>query len=195
METIFKISQDSDGKLITLSRALDERGKYLYLFYSLVFLISGLVFGIALVVASYSFEAMLVAAIGFIACTIAGMRFGNRAFMSEKIFVNKQTIGLIRNGLFNHERKDYEISGISNFRPLSKPELTDHPLAGDSFDYLGFQTEQKVISEMHGDKGLAFDYEGRVISFGTDIYSWQFDELEILLHDISGNDLKNPDRE
>jgi len=192
---MFKISQGRDGKLITLSRALDERGKYLYLIYSIMFLIAGILLGVALIYASYSLGAMLFTFIGFMASTIAGVRFGSRAFASEKIFVNKQTLEIIKISLLKNERKVYEISKISNFRHLQKPELTDHPLAGNSFDYLGFQTEQKVISEMHGDKSIAFDYEGKVITFGTDIYSWQFDELEMLLHDFSGNDLRYADKD
>ena len=55
--------------------------------------------------------------------------------------------------------------------------MAPHPLAGKSFDYLGFQTEQKVINEMYGDNRLAFDYNGRTISFGKNVYSWEFDEI------------------
>jgi hypothetical protein len=71
--------------------------------------------------------------------------------------------------------------------------LTKHPLAGETFDYLGFQTEQKVISEMHGDNRLAFDYENKTVTFGENIYSWEFDELQILLYDITGNDFRYDD--
>jgi hypothetical protein len=46
---------------------------------------------------------------------------------------------------------------------------------------------------MHGDKRLAFDYRGKTIQFGENIYSWDFDELNILIYDISGNDLRYTD--
>jgi hypothetical protein len=46
---------------------------------------------------------------------------------------------------------------------------------------------------MHGDNRLAFDYEGRIITFGQDVYSWEFEELEILLYDITGNDFRYDD--
>lgn len=110
--------------------------------------------------------------------------------MSEKIFIDKQELQLIRQGLFNVSRKSFDISLISNFRHLSKPELARHPLAGETFDYLGFQTERQVINEMHGDNRIGFDYNGRAITFGENVYSWEFTELEILLYDVTGTDLR-----
>ena len=111
--------------------------------------------------------------------------------MSEQLFTNKNQLQLIKTGFLTKKKKSYDTTKISRLRNLNKPQLTRHPLAGDSFDYLGFQTEQQVINEMHGDNRLAFDYEGRTISFGQNIYSWEFDELENLLSDITGIDLKH----
>jgi hypothetical protein len=59
--------------------------------------------------------------------------------------------------------------------------MEKHPLAGEAFDYLGFQTEQQVINEMHGDNRLALDYEGVTVKFGKNVYSWEFDEIVNLL--------------
>ena len=74
---------------------------------------------------------------------------------------------------------------MSNFRHLEKSEISKHPLAGEQIDYLGFQTEQAVIDEMHGDKRLGFDYEGKKITFGENIYSWDFEKIIILIHEIT----------
>ena len=40
---------------------------------------------------------------------------------------------------------------------------------------------------MHGDNRLAFDYNGKTITFGENVYSWEFEELENLLYSITGS--------
>ncbi len=47
---------------------------------------------------------------------------------------------------------------------------------------------------MHGDDRLAFGYNGKTITFGENIYSWDFEQLEILLYDITGNDFRYDDK-
>lgn len=58
---------------------------------------------------------------------------------------------------------------------------------------MGFQTARQVINEMHGDNRIAFDYNGRMITFGENVYSWEFEELEVLLYEVTGNDLRYDD--
>ncbi|WP_217602470.1 hypothetical protein [Chitinophaga sp. GbtcB8] len=50
-----------------------------------------------------------------------------------------------------------------------------------------------MINDLHGDNRLAFDYNGKTITFGNNIYSWDFDELEVVLYDITGNDFRYDD--
>ncbi len=106
----------------------------------------------------------------------------NNALRKESLLITPEKITLIKKSLYTTEKKEFDPKKISGFRHLGKPELTKHPLAGESFDYLGFQTEQQVINEMHGDNRLAFEYDGRTINFGENIYSWDFDELLVLLN-------------
>lgn len=137
--------------------------------------------------------AVVVSVLASIAFYLGSYRFINKALTSEKLFVNKEKLQLIKQGLFGSLVKTYHVSDISNFRHLKKPELSNHALAGQSFDYLGFQTEQKVISEMHGDNRIAFDWKGIPVVFGQDIYSWEFEALEMLLYNVTGNDLRYND--
>jgi hypothetical protein len=183
-----------DGKIITFSKPLDSRAKILYAFYFLTFFTTSLFFFYFLLTEyDISIVANIIAIIAVVAFCIAAFRFGNKAFMREELFISKKDLQLIRQGILPENRISYDITKISNFRHLDKPELTKHPLAGETFDYLGFQTEQKVISEMHGDNRLAFDYENKTVTFGENIYSWEFDELQILLYDITGNDFSYDD--
>jgi hypothetical protein len=183
-----------DGKIITFSKPMDSRAKILYAFYFLSFFAAAAIFLYFLLTEKdLDIIALLVGIFGVAACFIAAFRFVNKALMREELFINKKELQLINQSILLENIRSYDVTKISNFRHLSKPELTKHPLAGEAFDYLGFQTEQKVISEMHGDNRLAFDYETRTITFGENIYSWEFEELQILLYDVTGNDLRYND--
>ena len=183
-----------DGKIITFSTALGSRAKILYAFYSLSFIAAVVMFFyILLTQQDLGIIALLACIITITAFLIAAFRFANKAFMREQLFVNKKELQLINQSILTENIRSYEITKISSFRHLNKPELTKHPLAGETFDYLGFQTEQKVINEMHGDNRLAFDYESKTVTFGENIYSWEFEELEILLYDVTGNDFRYND--
>jgi|SRR5688572_1119969 len=183
-----------DGKTITFSKPLDSRAKMLYAFYFLSFFAAAaFFFYLLLTVHDLGIGAIILIIIFNVAFCIAAFRFINKAFMREELFINKKELQLINQSILLENTRSYDITKISNFRHLNKPQLSKHPLAGETFDYLGFQTEQKVISEMHGDNRLAFDYESKTITFGENIYSWEFEELQILLYDITGNDFRYTD--
>lgn len=129
----------------------------------------------------------------FAAYFFAGFKFINKAFQSEILIVYTTHLTIIKNGFLNSKKDIYDNVLISNFTHLEKPEITKHPFAGQTFDYLGFQTEQAVINEMHSDNRLSFDYKGKTITFGENLYPQDFEELEILLHDITGNDFRYTD--
>ncbi len=180
-----------DGKIITLSKAFDNRAKILNIIYFVAFSFAGLLFlNMAISTGTESIGLIIFTVVVIGVYLFAGYRFINKALQTEKLFVNKTNLTISKSGFLSQQNNFYDISQISNFRHLGKPTTTKHPLAGQSFDYLGFQTEQQVINEMYGDNRLAFDYNGRTIKFGENIYSWDFDQLEVLLYDITGNDFR-----
>jgi len=181
------------GKLISLSKPFDTRGKYLNLFYFLNFFAAGTFFMRLIIVDSQPWGIIVLILVAVSVFYVAAYRFLNKALESEKILVDKNDLRLIRTGLLKSKEKSYEVSGISKFRHLGKPQLSKHPLAGESFDYLGFQTEQAVINEMHGDNRISFSYMGKTVSFGENIASWEFEELERLLYETTGKDLRRDD--
>lgn len=77
--------------------------------------------------------------------------------------------------------KQFKIKEIENLRFREEKEKADHSLKTESFDYLGFQTEQKVIDEFYKDDRIKFDYRGKNFSFGKDIMNWEFEELLSIL--------------
>lgn len=189
-----KVSNYKDGKMIQLSKALDTRAKILNLIYFFSFLFAALCFYLMVRNDGASPAAYVFFAFPFCGIYIyIGYKFLNKACESESLFINKFMLTISRNSILSGPENSYDISLISNFRHVDKPETAKHELAGDSFDYLGFETERKVINELHGDNRLTFDYNGKKISFGENVYSWDFDELEVLLYDITGNDFRYTD--
>ena len=187
-----KVKKYKSGKIIILSKPFDNRAKILNTVYFGSFSFAGFIFIYGpLNEAGFDHVGVYIfIAIASGAYLLAAYRFINKALQAEKLMVDKNTITILRGGLFSTKNNSYNISQISNFRYLDKPELTKHPLAGQSFDYLGFQTEQQVINEMHGDNKIAFDYDHKTITFGENVYSWDFEQIELLIHEITGKDWK-----
>lgn len=64
-------------------------------------------------------------------------------------------------------------------------------MAGESFDYTGFQVREQLANSVHQENRLAFDYKGSIIKFGENIFSYEHDELEAILYMITGKDLRH----
>jgi hypothetical protein len=169
------------GTLIILSKPFDTRPKALYLAYSIVFGVGG-VFLLGLLFYEYLPIAGTIVLLAFvIAQFVASYRFGRSAMLQEEIFIDAKELILMVKSIGIMKRQVFDLASVTHFRFLDKPVMAPHPLAGESFDYLGFQTEQQVINEMHGDNRLAFAYNGTTVKFGKSIYSWDFDEIFDLL--------------
>jgi len=188
-----KIQDHPNGKIATLSKSLDTRPKMLHLVYFTVFFLFGLLFfrmawiseridnTIQLILA------LLVPAFLF----LLAYRFANKAVQTEKLIVSKDNLTLVKAGLFTSQKRSYDVKHIENFRHLAAVTVSKHPLAGDSFDYTGFQAREQLANSVHQDNRLAFDFKGSIIRFGENIYSYEFEDLQVILYEITGNDFRN----
>jgi hypothetical protein len=165
-----------ETKTLVFSKPFDTRAKLLYSFYCLLFLSQGVGFAFLLLETSSVFLTILLAVVSLLAF-ITAYRFGNKMLFSERATIDNSNFIFIANGLFNIKKIVFNRSKINNIDFLTKPSLTEHPLAGKSFDYLGFETQGKMINELHGDNRIAIDYNGEVITFGESLFSWHFEEL------------------
>jgi hypothetical protein len=170
-----------NGTLFILEKPFETRSKWLFAFYSIAFfaLLSwyfGEIFGRA------DLTSILLLATVVVAYMTAGYRFAAKASRMETLLVTPNSIELTEKAWFHKKRKKFDISKISGLRFVEKPVLTAHPLAGVTFDYLGFQTTQQVINEMYGDNRIAFEYNGQTVSFGKNLYSWDYDDLFITIY-------------
>ena len=188
-----KIKAIEGGKVVIMSRPFDTKDKLLYLIYAMAFIFTSLIFTWVFLYENMDlFGTLLI--LGFVLLSIVVFfRFFRRATEFEKLIIDATQLTIVKGSIFGNSKAFYELSKISNFSHLAKPVLTDHPLNGQSFDYFGFQTEQKVINEMHGDNRISFKYGDKYITFGKDVYSWEFEEIEIAIYNVSGNDLRYKD--
>ena len=174
----------SNGTLFILEKPFESRSKWLFAFYSIAFfaLLSWYFGEIFTKVDLTSILLLATVVTGYI---IAGYRFAAKASRMETLLVTSNTLELIEQGWFHRRKKKFDKAKISGLRFVEKPVLTAHPLAGLTFDYLGFQTTQQVINEMYGDNRIAFDYNGTTISFGKNLYSWDYEELYLAVYPIT----------
>lgn len=179
------IKESSNGKIFILSQPFDSRSKVLSFFYFIVFLISGF---FAVINFSFDWNNLLstgIISVIIIVCLLAAFRFANSSVSSEQLIISKTKIIVKKKNLFSSQTLEFNRALISNFRHKGKTELTNHPLNGQSYDYLGFQTQEKLINEMHGEESIAFDYQGTTITFGNNLYLWEFETIEEALKEFS----------
>ena len=173
----------SNGTLFILEKPFETRSKWLFAFYSIAFFaLLSWYFGEIFTKADLT--SILLLATVVIGYVIAGYRFAAKASRMETLLVTSNTLEITEKGWLHGRKKKFDIAKISGLRFIEKPILTAHPLAGLSYDYLGFQTTQQVINEMYGDNRIAFDYNGTTISFGKNLYSWDYEELLSTIYPI-----------
>lgn len=172
--------------MIILSQAFDSRLKMLNLFYALLFFFSGHYFVFRVLYTNNNTAATIWGIFAAVLMYLASYRFFNRAVLLEKLHINNGEVRWVEKTLFKSKSISFDVKEISNFRFIEKKTVAPHPLAGQSMDYLGFQTQEIMISQLAGDNQLAFDYEGQTITFGADLYSYEFDEIKSVLDKEAG---------
>jgi hypothetical protein len=165
------------GTLFIIEKPFHERGKWLFAIYCISCISTALFCLVLILKTGADIKSLILIGIAIIASFIVGYRYAASASRIETVLVDDNTLTITKGNWFGKKHQPYQRDKIAGLRYVPKPVLTDHPLAGKSFDYLGFQTQQKVINEMFGDNKIAFQYEGQTISFGKDLYSWDFEEL------------------
>ena len=173
-----KIREEEGQKYIVLSEAFGSRDKILNFIY-FVFISSLLfVFLYFIFPEISSISGGIVAFLGFGFYFLMAYRFINKALKTEYLIVDGNELTVFKGGFLNKSQRTFDIDEITFFRHLDKPIREKHPLAGESFDYLGFETISKLANELYGDDRLAFEYEGETVTFGENIYSWDFEKIE-----------------
>ena len=119
---------------------------------------------------------------------LVSFSFLKQIFRSEKMILGSTYLILEQGGLFVKSSEYFELGKIDQINFSDKEfKLADHPLKSEHIDYFGFETQDKVIANAHKNDKLQFQYQGRMISFGKDIFSWDY---EIILKEFITRKLK-----
>jgi hypothetical protein len=172
-----KVKAQHSGTLFILEEPFNGRSKWLFLFYAIAFLTPAVFLMLLLVkMAETTGEAFFLGSVVII-CIIAAYRYLSSAWRKDTLLITGDSVVLVEQKGLSQRKQVFDKSKISDLRFLAKPVITEHALAGKTYDYLGFQTQQIVISEVFGDDRIAFDYDEKTISFGRKLYSWDFDAI------------------
>jgi hypothetical protein len=181
-----EIAEYNGGKKVALSRALDSRAKILDLFYFACITITLYVAAPNLLDDESGIILGMIFLLLGVCYLIAAYRFLNKAVKSETLILNNNTLTIIKSGFLFRTKRAYDLKQIHQLNYHEAKKMTDHPLAGKSFDYFGFQGQQSLINELHGSEKVSFEYNGKTVCFGEHVYSWDFEQLEVLFKTFAG---------
>jgi hypothetical protein len=179
------IKDTGDGYLVLLSKPMDSRPKLLHFFWFILFFFTGGRF-IHEAIHGESAGPVVFACAVSVLFFVLSYRFINKAYLSEQLFIGRGELRLIKKN-FTTRVRVFSMADVSQFRHLGKTPATEHPLKGQTFDALGFQTQQELIKDLGGNGRMAFDYQGRVVVFGENVYSWEFERLAALVAAAGGD--------
>lgn len=124
---------------------------------------------------------VLAAIIGAVFYGLVFWRYMARIGQGERLELSVNRLVIINDKkLFGATRNAYDVQKIQGLRYCGFRKSLDHPLKGQSFDYLGFQTTQQVVDAVVDDGNISFGYEGREVHFGIGLPSWDAKELNAL---------------
>ncbi len=120
---------------------------------------------------------------------MASYRFISRLYYKEQMLVDAEGITLVYRTPFRRQLAfcPWEEMGPVRYRGMEAK--TDHPLKGNSFDYLGFETHENLTRFIHHEGNLHFTFQGKVVPFGRALYSWDAEDLMRMIKIYSGDRL------
>lgn len=180
-----KTTQTPEGVLVAFDDQTSGRVNVILYFEAIFSILAALAFIFIAVTflneAGDSFiAAMVCLAVSFV-FMIAFKRYTTKATAKESLLIAKDTFSVINKSIFTKSVKRYKVADIDGIWFKGKQHFTDHPLKGQSFDYLGFQTQQEVINTVHDEGNLSFEYNGQTIYFGKSVPSWHAEDFDKIL--------------
>ncbi len=121
---------------------------------------------------------------------LASYRFFSRMFFREKIMVSNTHFTLVSQTPFRQRIVSYDWERMGALHYSGKESKTDHPLKGKCFDYFGFDTQERLVQDLHHDGNLFFNYNHAQVRFARGIYSWHAEELVCMIRLYSGTSLQ-----
>ena len=98
-------------------------------------------------------------------------------FQSEIAILDKDRLVLGKKLLFKTDETTFQKDEIRDLRIEGAEDFTNHDLATQGFDYLGFNTEEKQVQNLISDGKIAFFWKGGIFRFGKGINTDQGEEI------------------
>ena len=120
---------------------------------------------------------------------LASYRFISRTFYTEELWLDDMFLTIISSTPFKRKLNQYDWDNIGLLHYIGKDTKTDHPLKGQCYDYFGFETQEKLIQNIHEDGNLYFNYCGYRVRFAKGVYSWNAEEIVGMMQLYAGSKL------
>ncbi len=121
---------------------------------------------------------------------VASYRFFSRILYTEKIFLDQESMTIVQRTPFTLVNRSYKWADIGPIHYVGKTTKTDHPLKGNCYDYFGFETQERLIQNLHHDGNLYFNHLGYPVRFGKCVYSWDAEEMMRMMQLYAGASIK-----
>lgn len=122
--------------------------------------------------------------------SVAAYRFMSRMFYREKILLSHQALDIIQRTPFMIKSNRYEWNMMGPLHYVGKSKKTDHHLKGYSYDYFGFETQEKLLHNLYTEGNISFIYEGFPVKFGKGVYSWNAEDIVNIMKLYVGERIK-----
>lgn len=182
-----KIEKTGNLTVLHLKEVEYKRRKIFYLFSFLLYLVcsfflSSIIFPLPDFNIKSALPILIIGAFIYLYFWVSYMLL-KQAFSYEKLSLGEGIAILEKGSVGKSSSEIYDISKIKNLQYNYQAEpSTEHPLKGKSIDYFGFGANDKVITNMHRDESIAFEYEGKTVYFGKRLYSWDFETIYELIY-------------
>lgn len=190
MDTNLIVNDKEGGKLICFKVNTNQRSRLLFFFGGAGGLFCALNLLHLIVTIDEFHPGMILSLLMLVGAAVLGYRYFNKATETEEIFVDKEWLIVIEKSVFRTKKKAFKLEKISGFRFLENQKYTPHPLGGGSWDQFGLNARQKEMEKLHEEGNFMFDYGLHQIKFGKGQGSWVFNELDVLLYEYTGRDLR-----
>lgn len=107
----------------------------------------------------------------------AAYRFLSRMFFKERLLLHADRLEIVTKTPFSFSSRSFEWQYMGPLHYVGQDKKTDHPLIGQCYDYFGFETQEKLIHQLHKEGNLYFNYNGFPVRFGKGVYSWHAEEI------------------
>ncbi len=121
---------------------------------------------------------------------LASYRFASRMFFTEELWLDNEFLTIISSTPFKRKLNRYDWANIGPLHYTGIASKTDHPLKGDCYDYFGFETQEKLIQNIHQEGNIYFNYWGYSIRFAKGVYSWDAEEMINMMKLYAGSSLR-----